>query len=355
MAEKAPHCNHDADSGVVSEQPPTSPNDSPIQREGSPPIQRQNSHHSVLSFNQLSEGVVVPVYNEARESERSSDTERAGSEENAVIPMLETQGPPSLESSHSGALFTIGPSLAQEESGGGEPSASALLLQEAQKLIGKETREQKAKLSSVEARLKQTEAQLQSQLQDTKDQLAEAKAKTVEVERNLYVMTKKKDEAEQKLAEVEKKREKELKHYNSEVTGYKEQLALLEQKNETQRCDYEGKIKKLTAEMEEKKKSYDKTVLELTKETCDLKVQVANMKAEEQSLKRKIAELQRDMERQARENLAKKFDDYKSSSENSLADKEAEIQKLQRLLSEASINSNSSQDTEKSHFKFSKD
>ena len=350
MAEKAPHCNHDADSGVVSEQPPTSPNDSPIQREGSLPIQRQNSHHSVLSFNQLSEGVVVPVYNEARESERSSDTERAGSEENAVIPMLETQGPPSLESSHSGALFTIGPSLAQEESDGGEPSASALLLQEAQKLIGKETRERKAKLSSAEARLKQTEAQLQ----DTKDQLTEAKAKTIEAERNLCVMTKKKDEAEQKLAEaeqklaeVEKKREEELQQYKNEVSRYREQLALLEQKNETQRTGYEEKIENLTAEMEQKKKSYDKHVLELTKETCDLKVLVANMKTEEESLKRQIAELQRDMERQAKETIAEKFDDYKSNSET-------KIQKLERLLSEASVNSNSSQDTENYSFKFSK-
>ena len=65
-------------------------------------------------------------------------------------------------SRHNVALFTIGlSSLAQEESGSGEQNASVPHVQEAQKVIGKEMRDQKAKLSSTEARLEQTEAQLQ--------------------------------------------------------------------------------------------------------------------------------------------------------------------------------------------------
>ena len=339
MAEKAPlsNSNHDVDSGVVSAQLPISPNDSPTQQE-SPPIQRQSSQQPVQANGQLSLDNGVLVF---KEPERPNDIDMDDNEETAGVPMLETQGPPP-PSNQSGARFTIGPLFPQEESGGSEQSASMLLLQEAQKLMGKETREQKAKLSGTEAKLKQTE----TQLQDTKEKLAKAEAKTVEVERKLGEMTKKKDEAERKLAEIEAKREEELQQYNKELSSYKKRLAFMEKKNEAQRTEYKKKIEELTAEMEQKKQSYDKDVLELTKETCDLKLQVANMKTEEQSLKRQIAELQRDIEHQAKVNISEKFADYKSSSEN-------EIKELRRLLSEASINSNSSQELEKYSFKFS--
>ena len=342
MAENVPSSIHDgdADSGVVSAQPPISPNGSPTQPESSP----IGSSQLVPANGQLN-GVLV--FNEPERPNYSDDNEVT-----TGVPVLEIQRPPSPN--QNGAHFSIGPlfpAASQEESGDSQQSSGLLLLQEAQKVIGKETREQKAKLVSTEAKLKRTE----SQLQETKEKLANAEAKTVEVERKLSEMTKKKDEAEQKLAEVEAKRDEELQQYNSELSLYRDRLAHLEQKNETQRTEYEKKIKKLKAEMKEKTQSYDKHVLELTKEKCDLTVQVANMKTEEQSLKRQIAELQRDMERQARVNVCEKFDKYKSNSESELAKKDAEIQRLQRLVSKASIDStDSSQEMEKYSFKFSK-
>ena len=315
MAEKVPSSIHDgdADSGVVSAQPPISPNGSPTQPESSP----IGSSQLVPANGQLN-GVLV--FNEPDEPERPNYSD--DNEGTTGVPVLETQRPPSPN--QNGAHFSIGPlfpAASQEESGDSQQSSGLLLLQEAQKVIGKETREQKAKLISTEAKLKRTE----SQLQETKEKLANAEAKTVEVERKLSEMTKKKDEAEQKLAEVEAKRDEELQQYNSELSSYKDRLAHLEQKNETQRTEYEKKIKKLKAEMKKKTQSYDKHILELTNKKCDLTVKVANMKTEEQSLKRQIAELQRDMERQAKVNVCEKFDEYKSNSESELAKKDAEI------------------------------
>lgn len=340
MTEKAPHFDHDADSGVISAQLPLSPEDSPkdgspIQREDSPPIQRQNSHHSILSFNQLSEGVVV--YNEVQvasssgsgdqvnvQAERSSgeDTERADSEEIA--------GPPLPESSNGEAHFTIGPSL--ESCDCAEQSTSAVLLQ-----VYQETKE---KLGGAEEKLKKTE----DKLLETKEQLAVAEAKNCEVQHQLVEMTKKKDEAERKLADVQAKRAKELQRYKEELAKYKERLADVEKKNETQRVEYEEKIKVLKEKMEEMEKKYDKDVLKLTQQNCDLKVLVSKMEVEEHSLKRRIAELKCDLERQEKESLAEQLAACRSNSADVIAEKNARINTLERLLSEVSVNSNSSQD-----------
>ena len=317
MAENKVQTFVDGDSGVVSEQRPHS-------RDGSPVTEREGSLHSVLSFSQVTDGVLVVSETHGSEPP-SSDTEKAASEERVVIPMLETQGPSSSGSHHNGAHFSIG--APEEESGRSEQGASVLLLQEAQKAIAREKMEQEMKLCNTEAKLKETE----DKLMETKDQLAEAKQK-------LMTMTKKKNEVEKKLEEVQAERAKELKMYKDEMAKYKERLADAEKKNETQRAHYEDEIKKLALKMEQKEKEYDKNLLQLTKESCDLKLQVAHMETEEQSLKRRIAELERDLERKDKENLAQELEVLRSNSVKQLA----HIQDLERQLSKASLDSNSS-------------
>ena len=334
MAEKAPHFDVDADSGVISAQPPLSPEGSP--RQDGSPVQRDSP--PIRSFNQLSEGVVV--YNESQVAsaspgagdeanvqlgaERSSgeDIERPDSEEMA--------GPPLPESSTGEAHFTIGPSL--EPCDGAEQSTPAILLQM--------NRETTKKLGGTEERLKKTE----EKLVETKQQLALAEAKNSKVQNQLVEMTKKKDEAERKLANVQAKRAQELQRYKGELAKYKERLADAERKNETQRKTYEKKIKELTEEMERMEKKYDKDVLKLTKENCNLVLQVSKMETEEQSLKRQIAELQRDLERHEKESLAEQLAVCRSNSANAVAEKDAQIKMLQQRLSEVSVDLNSSQD-----------
>ena len=339
MAEKAPHSDVDADSGVISAQPPLSPegsppqDGSPVQRD-SPPIQRRNSHHSIRSFNQLSEGVVV--YNEIQvasaspgaggEANVQPEAERSSGEDTERPDSKEMTGPPLPESSTGEAHFTIGPSL--EPCDGAEQSTPVVLLQM--------HRETTKKLGGTEEKLKKTE----EKLLETKEQLAVAEAKNSEVQHQLVKMTKKKEEAEKKLADVQAKRATELQRYKEELDKYQERLADAERKNETQRKMYKKKIKELTKEMQEMEKKFDKDVLQLTKENCNLMLQVSKMETEEQSLKRQIAELQRDLEHQEKESLAKPLAVCRSNS----AEKDVQIKELERILSEVSINSNSSQD-----------
>ena len=333
---KAPFYCGDGDSGVASKSRPNSQNGSPI-------IEREDSRHALLSVSQLTEGVVVYSEHATETAAQliSSDTEKATGEESIVVPMQERQGLTLSESNHGEANFCIGETTPEKdsESGVSEQSGSKLLLR-AKKAIDRENEEKKSQILHTEAKLKNAEVELK----EKEHQLAEAEAKNTKVELQLRVMTKKKEEAEKKLEEVQDQKAKEMQKYKDEVEEYKKRLAYVEKKNETQRLHFEHEIEKLTKEMEEKEKTYDTHVFELTQQTCDLKVNVADMRAEEQSLKRQIAELQRDLERQAKENLAEKLEVLRSSSETALAKKDDRIQTLERLLSEASLNSNSSQD-----------
>lgn len=317
MAENKVQNSVDGDSGIVSEQRPHS-------RNGSPAIEREDSRRPVLSrFNQVTEGVLV--VSETHESEpHSIDVDKTASEEDVVVPIHETQGPSSSGSNHNGAHFIIGGP--EKESGRSEQGASVLLLQEAQRAISREKREQEIKLCNTEAKLKKTE----DQLKETKDQLAKAEEK-------LMTMTKKKNEVQKKLEEVQTERAKELKRYKDEIAKYKERLANAEKKNETQRAHYEEEIKNLTSKMEQKEKEYEMNELQLTKENCDLKLQVAHMETEEQSLKTRIAELERDLERKDKENLVQQMEVLRSDSAKQIA----RIQDLERQLSKASLDSNS--------------
>lgn len=331
MAEKnATGYDCSVDSGIVNGPRSKSHNTSTVlveQREEDPaPTDLPGSGHEMI-------GPSIVVYSQPPHIEPKSIEARAQSDdENNVVPILETQGPPSPPESKVGvASFSIGPSD-EESLAKRKPSRSRMHPQV--------DNEQQLVLRDTQAELKETK----DQLKEKKEQLAKAEAKTIEVEKKLSKMTKKKEEVEKELEKVQEDRAKDLEKYRLEVDKYKKKLAEVEKKNEEQRIHYEREIKKLTKEMQEKEKDYNKSVLKLTNQNCDLQVKVANMQTEEQSLKRVIAELQRDLERQEKKCLAEKFEEFRSNSEIALAEKDSRIQTLERMLSEASVTSNSSGD-----------
>ncbi len=88
--------------------------------------------------------------------------------------------------------------------------------------------------------------------------------------------------------------------------------------------------------MVQEEKKYGQKVLELTKEICDLKLEVKDHEKEAEVLNRKIAEVERDKLKLENQNLLD--NNVKQRSES-----EAKIAHLERLLSQSSLQSTGSE------------
>lgn len=193
--------------------------------------------------------------------------------------------PPEKDSSN--ASFTVGSpnTIPQEEED--VESSSTLLVQKPEPLL---TGDDQKKNKHLEAQLRNARAKAK----ELEKKLASSERKTQETEEKLRQAN---EEIKRLTTEKEREIESMRQENQREVDNLKTQLAAAEKKTCDQEAKYCEQIRELDQKLVDQEAKYNKDVLKLTQEKCKLEVEVANMKTEEQSLKRQLSETKLTAER----------------------------------------------------------
>ena len=202
-----------------------------------------------------------------------------------------------------------------------------------------------------------------SQVNDLEAQLSEKRVETNKLQEELDKVTQEKNETHLKLKKIEhafktysELKELEITSLRHKIDSYKKKLSDKEKENEKLRKDHKVDIKKLEEKLGAEEKKHGEQVVKLTTEICNLKLELKNHEIVEERLSRQIAEAKQETLQLKNDQLQKECELEREASQASLkkseekraldkADSDAEIQRLKRLLSEASFSSQVSSDS----------